>query len=233
MIQNGICEISQKSFHPHSLIEGHNLNMNIMVLIQNDYPNFSKNSLISIAELNRYRRKYLENIVTDEAGDLSKVQQEVIESINANEVLSDNIEFDIQTKIRCGQKIADNVAKFGGSWRFIIGFFLCLIFWIIINTVIMVQKPFDPYPFILLNLILSCLAAIQAPIIMMSQNRREDRDRKRSENDYKIDLKAELEIRLLHDKMDHILIHQNKHFIEIIKIQMDLMEDILNKTRAK
>ena len=233
MSKNGICAISKKSYHINSLVEGRNLRPHIMVLIKNDYPDFGEDSLISITELNRYRKKYLESILTDEVGELSKIEQEVIDSINANEVLSDNIEFDIQTKVTFGQKVADNVAKFGGSWRFIIGFFSFLVIWIIINTAILLQNSFDPYPFILLNLILSCLAAIQAPIIMMSQNRKEDRDRTRSEHDYKINLKAELEIRLLHEKMDHLLIHQNKRFVEIQQIQMDLMEDILNKTQVK
>ncbi|MES2676707.1 MAG: DUF1003 domain-containing protein [Pseudomonadota bacterium] len=233
MSKNGICEISKKSFNTNNLIEGHNLRPHIMTLIKNDYPDFGDHSLISLTELNRYRRKYLESILSDEVGELSKIEKEVIDSINANEVLSNNIEFDIKTKVTFGQRIADNVATFGGSWRFIIGFFSFLILWIVINTIFLMQKSFDPYPFILLNLILSCLAAIQAPIIMMSQNRKEDRDRKRSEHDYKINLKAELEIRLLHEKVDHLLMQQNKRFIEIQQIQMDLMEDILNKTKMK
>ena len=233
MNKKGICEISKKSYRANSLVVGRNLRSHIMALIKNDYPDFGDDSLISITELNRYRKKYLESILTDEVGELSKIEQEVIESINANEILSDNIEFDMQAKITFGQKIADKVAEFGGSWRFIIGFFSFLGIWIIINAAILLQDSFDPYPFILLNLILSCLAAIQAPIIMMSQNRKEDRDRKRSEHDYKINLKAELEIRLLHEKMDHLLIHQNKRFVEIQQIQMDLMEDILNKTQTR
>jgi uncharacterized membrane protein len=233
MNKKGICEISKKSYRANSLVVGRNLRSPIMALIKNDYPDFGEDSLISITELNRYRKKYLESILTDEVGELSKIEQEVIDSINANEILSDNIEFDMQTKITFGQKIADKVAEFGGSWRFIIGFFSFLGIWIIINAAILLQDSFDPYPFILLNLILSCLAAIQAPIIMMSQNRKEDRDRKRSEHDYKINLKAELEIRLLHEKMDHLLIHQNKRFVEIQQIQMDLMEDILNKTQTR
>jgi len=233
MNKKGICEISKKSYHANSLVVGRNLRSPIMALIKNDYPDFGEDSLISITELNRYRKKYLESILTDEVGELSKIEQEVIDSINANDILSDNIEFDMQTKITFGQKIADKVAEFGGSWRFIIGFFSFLGIWIIINAAILLQDSFDPYPFILLNLILSCLAAIQAPIIMMSQNRKEDRDRKRSEHDYKINLKAELEIRLLHEKMDHLLIHQNKRFVEIQQIQMDLMEDILNKTQTR
>ena len=148
MNKKGICEISKKSYRANSLVVGRNLRSHIMALIKNDYPDFGDDSLISITELNRYRKKYLESILTDEVGELSKIEQEVIESINANEILSDNIEFDMQTKITFGQKIADKVAEFGGSWRFIIGFFSFLGIWIIINAAILLQDSFDPYPFI-------------------------------------------------------------------------------------
>ncbi|HEU4719314.1 MAG TPA: DUF1003 domain-containing protein, partial [Bacteroidia bacterium] len=94
-------------------------------------------------------------------------------------------------------------------------------------------RPFDPYPFILLNLILSCLAAIQAPIIMMSQNRQEQKDRIRSEHDYKVNLKAELEIKLLHDKMDHLMIHQSRRLLEIQQIQADFLEDIMDEIKKE
>lgn len=123
------------------------------------------------------------------------------------------------------------VAKFGGSWAFIISFFVFCFSWMLINILNLSLTTFDPYPFILLNLILSCVAAIQAPIILMSQNRKEQKDRKRAEYDYKINLKAELEIRLLHEKVDHLLMQQNQRFIEIQQLQMDLMEDILNKVK--
>ncbi|MBL7975960.1 MAG: DUF1003 domain-containing protein, partial [Candidatus Kapabacteria bacterium] len=103
--------------------------------------------------------------------------------------------------------------------------------WMAINVWVLATQPFDPYPFILLNLILSCLAAIQAPIIMMSQNRQEQKDRIRSEHDYKINLKAELEIKLLHEKMDHLIIHQNKRLLEIQQIQTDYLNDILSEIR--
>jgi uncharacterized membrane protein len=102
-----------------------------------------------------------------------------------------------------------------------------------INIWILATKSFDPFPFILLNLILSCLAAIQAPIIMMSQNRKEEKDRKRGENDYKINLKAELEIKLLSEKIDHMIVHQNKKLLEIQEIQTDYLEDLMNKIKKK
>ena len=130
-----------------------------------------------------------------------------------------------------GEKIADKIATFGGSWMFMGFFALFLIIWISINTTVIFWKPVDPYPFILLNLLLSCLAAIQAPIIMMSQNRQESKDRLRSQYDYQVNLKAELEIRLLHEKIDHLLLHQWERLAQIQEIQIDFLEELRRKAK--
>lgn len=130
-----------------------------------------------------------------------------------------------------GQKAADKIAKIGGSWKFIASFFLFLAMWMVINTVILKSQAFDPYPFILLNLFLSCLAAVQAPIIMMSQNRTEEKDRLRAKNDYEVNLKAELEIEELHLKIDKVMIEQFEQTIEIQKKQIKYLEDIVQKLR--
>ncbi|MDI9311063.1 MAG: DUF1003 domain-containing protein [Limnohabitans sp.] len=116
-----------------------------------------------------------------------------------------------------GQRIADKVAAFGGSWTFIISFFVFLLLWIFTNVYFLTNKGFDPYPFILLNLILSCIAALQAPIIMMSQNRQEEKDRERAKKDFQINLNAEKEIRILQDKLDHILKHQHEEMMQMQK----------------
>ena len=122
-----------------------------------------------------------------------------------------------------GERLADKVAVFGGSWTFIIFFFLVLVVWIVVNSIFLAQKAFDPFPYILMNLILSCLAAIQAPVIMMSQNRQEAKDRQRSENDYLINLKSELEIRSLHQKIDLSIVDQFKHLCDIQQKQIGLL----------
>lgn len=109
-----------------------------------------------------------------------------------------------------GQKVADKVAAFGGSWTFIISFFVFILLWIGVNVYFLTNTGFDPYPFILLNLILSCLASLQAPIIMMSQNRQEEKDRERAKKDYEINLKAENEIQLLQEKLDKLIELQEK-----------------------
>ena len=143
-----------------------------------------------------------------------------------HELITKNIETEFDQNWTVGEKLADKIASFGGSWTFLICFGIFLVLWILLNTVVLLVHPVDPYPFILLNLVLSCLAAIQAPIIMMSQNRQEAKDRLRSQHDYQINLKAELEIRHLHEKMDHLLSHQWERLAQIQEIQLDLLTEM-------
>jgi uncharacterized membrane protein len=125
--------------------------------------------------------------------------------------------------------MADRIATFGGSWRFIFASGAFLLIWISINIFWLQNRAFDPFPFILLNLMLSCLAALQAPFIMMSQNRQEEKDRERAKKDYMVNLKSELEIRILHEKIDHLMIHQQHELIQIQKVQIEMMKDILER----
>jgi uncharacterized membrane protein len=222
------CDISGKEYPLDELRLGSFLRKSLLDLIRKDHPDFGPDSYISFDEINIYRKKYLESLIEVEAGELSGLENEVVDAIAKNKLVSDNIEVEIDKKLTFGERLSDRIANFGGSWTFIIIFFLILFIWIAINVWLLTSKPFDPYPFILLNLILSCLASIQAPIIMMSQNRKEARDRTRSENDYKINLKAELEIRVIHEKLDHLVAHQNQKMLEIQEIQADFLEDIMN-----
>jgi len=148
--------------------------------------------------------------------------------MGSDAVLTRTVEED-NTKYTFGQIVADKVATFGGSWTFIIFFSVFIAIWIGANIYFLHNKGFDPYPFILLNLILSCLAALQAPVIMMSQNRQEEKDRARAKKDYMINLKSELEIRLLHEKLDHLIQHQQQELIEIQQVQIEMMDDILSR----
>ena len=120
--------------------------------------------------------------------------------------------------ITFGERLSDKIADFGGSWTFIIAFLSFILLWIVLNVVWFLNSGFDPYPFILLNLILSCIAALQAPVIMMSQNRQEDRDRERAKNDYEINMKAEKEIKELHKKFD-IMMKQHREMLDMLKQQ--------------
>lgn len=210
------------------LVQARALRKSLTEFIKKDFPEFNDSSYISQDALHTYRKKYLESIMEKEMGELDKVEREVLEAISKHEIISENIDINDEEKITIGQKLADRVATFGGSWSFIILFALIILLWIITNSDLM-NKGFDPYPYILLNLILSCLAALQAPVIMMSQNRKEVKDRKRAEHDYKVNLKAELEIRLLHEKIDHLMIFQTQRIMELQQIEMDYLEEISNK----
>jgi len=225
--------ISNKEIKRGEEIKGHDIREGIFNLIKTNLPDFDQDSYITIDELNQYRRLYLTSLITQEKGEIARIDQDVIDAINNNSILSENIQDEIEAGLTIGQRIADKVATFGGSWTFIVTFFSFILIWILINIWFLTTRPFDPYPFILLNLILSCLAAIQAPIIMMSQNRQEQKDRQRGEHDYKINLKAELEIKLLSEKIDHLLEQQNKKLLEIQEVQTDYLEDLMNEVKKK
>jgi len=213
-------------------VKGSDIREAVLSLIKADYPGFGPDDLISLAELNTYRRKYVTLLINEETGELAAIDEDVMNAVRNNSVLSENIQDEIESGLTAGQRLADKIAAFGGSWTFIIVFFSFILLWMLINLYLLANRSFDPYPFILLNLILSCLAATQAPIIMMSQNRQEQKDRLRAEHDYKINLKAELEIKLLSEKIDHLLIHQNRKLLEIQELQTDYLSDVLNEIKA-
>lgn len=228
-----ISQISNQEILKGEEVKGIDIREGIFILIKSIFPDFDKESYITIDELNHYRRIYLTSLITQEKGEIAVIDKDVVEAIKNNSILSENIQDEIEAELTFGQRLADKVATFGGSWAFIITFFTFILIWMIINIWFLATSPFDPYPFILLNLILSCLAAIQAPIIMMSQNRQEQKDRQRGEHDYKINLKAELEIKLLSEKIDHLLAHQNKKLLEIQEIQTDYLEDLMKELKKK
>jgi uncharacterized membrane protein len=223
------CQVNGKEYPLSQLVPGIALRKPVLELIKQKCPQWNDEGFISLKELNGFRHQYVQKMMEDEIGELSKLEKEVLESIEKSEILSKNVEPEIDETLSVGQKIADKIASFGGSWTFIISFLLFIVLWMSINVYLLYTKPFDPYPFILLNLILSCLAALQAPVIMMSQHRQETRDRQRSEHDYQINLKAELEIRQLNEKMDHLLIHQGQRLLEIQQVQVELIEEIIEK----
>lgn len=207
------------------------ISKSIYDLMKEEHPSLKERDFIASKELNLYREKYIANYLTKGIGELSVLESKVMSSFNENQLIVNKLE-DESSAITFGQKIADKVASFGGSWTFIIAFGIFILIWIASNIYFLANKGFDPYPFILLNLILSCLAALQAPVIMMSQNRQEEKDRERAKNDYMINLKSELEIRMLHEKLDHLMLHQQQELIEIQKVQIEMMNDILVNLKA-
>lgn len=154
------------------------------------------------------------------------MNQLVADAIKNNESITQTLLKTNGNNLTLGQKMADSVASFGWSWKFIIIFGIILVSWIVLNAIFLLNKGFDPYPFILLNLILSCLAAIQAPIIMMSQNRKEEIDRKRAENDYIINLKAETQISNMDEKINILVIEQMKKMFKLQEGQLELLKEI-------
>jgi uncharacterized membrane protein len=214
-----------EAVHAREIREG------IYKLIKEDYPGFDQDCSITLDELNNYRRLYLSRLIEQERGELDVIDKDVMNAMTSNSILTENIEDEIDENFSIGQRLADHIATFGGSWTFIITFFSFILAWMLVNIYLISKHPFDPYPFILLNLILSCIASIQAPIIMMSQNRQEQKDRVRAEHDYKINLKAELEIKLLSEKIDHMIVSQNKKLLEIQQIQTDYLEDLMKELK--
>ena len=170
--------------------------------------------------------KRIDDLFEKEAGQLGKLHAIVEESIRDEESILEKLLHPTDEVLTPGQSLADKVARFEGSWTYIISFLLILFAWIAYNAMASNKLIFDPYPFILMNLILSCIAALQAPVIMMSQNRQEEKDRQRAQNDYIINLKAELEVRSLHKKMDLLLEEQIVTLFAIQQKQIHLLNDI-------
>ncbi|MBA3006355.1 MAG: DUF1003 domain-containing protein [Proteobacteria bacterium] len=225
-INQHTCAVCGKTFLNKDLVPADAVRDVVTNEIVHDYPAWSAGSFICRPDLGNYRAKYVHSLLESEKGEMTVLEQDVLHSIREHELLAKNVDAEFEQKWSFGERLADRIASFGGSWSFLICFGTFLVLWIAMNSLVLLWRPLDPYPFIFLNLILSCLAAIQAPIIMMSQNRQEAKDRIRSEHDYQVNLKAELEIRHLHDKMDHLLSHQWDRLAQIQEIQVDLLAEI-------
>jgi len=227
-----VSDLSNNEFPISDRISGRMVRKSILYLIQKKNPEFTANKILSISELNTFQEKYIEEVLTRQIGELTTSEKKVLDSLKGNTTLTDKLDGDEDQVSTFGQRIADKVADFGGSWTFIISFCAFLLIWITANIYWLANKGFDPYPFILLNLILSSIAALQAPVIMMSQNRQEEKDRERARKDYMVNLKSELEIRMLHEKLDHLIIHQQQEVFEIQTEQTKMMKDILKRLES-
>lgn len=220
-----VSDLSGKRFPEKDKVSGKSVRLSIMELIRSENPSFDVSGNLSRQELNAYRERYISAYLQTELGDLGALDRKVLGALKSHSLVSRQARTE-QSKLTAGQRIADRVASFGGSWTFII-IFICILFaWVFVNAIWLGKNAFDPYPFILMNLVLSCLAAFQAPIIMMSQNRQAVKDRQHAENDYIVNLKSEIEIRSLHEKVDHLMIFQQQELIEIQKVQIDMLTDL-------
>jgi uncharacterized membrane protein len=205
----------------------------LVEIIQRIYPDWSQDGFICVTDLNEFRATYVREALEKDKGELTALEEEVSRSFKERELLSKNVNLEFERKLTVGERLADGLAKYAGSWKFMIGFAVVLVMWITLNSYVLASSAWDHYPFILLNLCLSCLAAVQAPVIMMSQNRLEAKDRIRAEHDYVVNLKAELEIRSLNEKMDHLLVNQWQRLLEIQQVQTELMQELSRGIRPK
>ncbi len=227
------CAISGKDRPRRDLVQLDELRPSLVDRIRRDYPDMANDALISRAVLARYRTALVENLLQEEHGELTELDRQVAESLATHETLAEDTDEEFEDRRTLGEILSDRLASFGGSWTFIIIFAITLGLWIAFNLFVPESIRFDSFPFILLNLFLSCIAAIQAPVIMMSQKRQEAKDRLRSQNDYRVNLKAELEIRHLHEKMDHLISKQWQRLAEIQQMQLEIMQEMTHGRRKR
>ena len=226
--------ISGKRYRKRDLVRLDTLRPTLAEFIRRDFPDLPPNAMVSLRELARYRMRYTEDLLKQEHGEFSELDRQVAESIARQDTIAENTEEEFAEHRTFGDRLADTIAKFGGSWSFLISFGAFLAVWMLINVTLGTEgRAFDQYPFILLNLLLSCIAAVQAPVIMMSQRRQETKDRLRADNDYRVNLKAELEIRHLHEKLDYLVSKQWQRLAEIQQIQMEMMNDVSDANRKR
>ncbi|PIL17483.1 hypothetical protein P775_24145 [Puniceibacterium antarcticum] len=219
------CHVCGQGFPAAQVVSWGSVRPGVSNLITQSHPGWEQGKHICREDLAVFRRSYVENLLANERGELGELDRQVIDSLQSGQLITQHLIDGESDQISFGGRAADRVASFGGSWTFIILFVTVLLCWMALNVVGILAHPFDPYPFILLNLALSSLAALQAPVIMMSQRRQETKDRLRGENDYRVNLKAELEIRQLHEKIDHQLAHQWEKLAELQQIQIELLEE--------
>jgi uncharacterized membrane protein len=227
------CEICHKEFSSHLLFPLRIIRSSVLDAAKKLYPNTNCDGYICQKDLHKIRTDHIEGILEENKGALSQFDQEVLSSMRKQDVVAENVNKKFERALTFGERLSDYIAQFGGSWKFILSFVSMILIWMILNTFFFKTEGFDPYPFILLNLVLSCLAALQAPIIMMSQNRQAEKEHLQANEDYITNLKAELEIQQLHSKLDLFLKNQWETLIELQKIQIELFDEVLHNKNKK
>ena len=223
------CSLCGAQVEGRTLASPQKLENRILDLIRSDRPDWEAKRGICGNCLEQYRAKKFISYIEAEYQKMSELEHAVVSKITRRDRVSRKVHAQIETEMTFGQRVADRVAQFGGSWPFIGLFGAILVGWMIMNTWVLATHPFDPYPFILLNLVLSTLAALQAPVIMMSQNRQAEKDRMHAQQDYEVNLMAEIEIRDLHDKLDSLRFKQWHELWHIQKRQIELLEHLCER----
>jgi uncharacterized membrane protein len=224
------CQICREQKKKTDLVSAESIHISIINKIIEEYPTLSLQGYICHTDLNRFRKEYVREILEKEKNEFASLKDADKLTVKEGDHLPKNINVAFDKELTFGEHLADKIAGFAGSWIFIAMFAGLIFLWVILNSYLLLYRPFDPYPYILLNLVLSVLTAIQAPIIIMSQNRQEMRDRLHDERDYQVSIHTDLEIHRLHTKIDYLMTSQGQRLMEIQNIQTELMEELALKT---
>jgi len=224
------CQICGEHKWKNDLVPAELIHGPIVDVITREHPTWSPEGYICRPDLNRFRINYVRDIVEKEKNEYASLTEPDKYSVKEEDHLPKNINVEFEKELTFGEHLADKIADFAGSWTFIAVFAGIIFLWVALNTVILLSRAFDPYPYILLNLVLSVLTAVQAPVIIMSQNRQEMRDRLHAERDYKVSIHTDSEIHRLHKKIDYLLTNQGQRLLEIQNVQVELIEDLAGKT---
>ncbi len=224
------CVLCRRKYVKRSVLSAANLRAPLSAHIVARYKElWSDGAHICYQCLHKERTAYVILGLERERGELSRVEQEISRKATEHVAIAARVDEQFQKGLTFGQRLADMVARVGGSWTFVSLFLLTIVGWAGINIWWLKENAFDPFPFILLNLVLSCLAAVQAPIIMMSQGRMAARDRMQADLDYQVNLKAEIEIASLHEKVDHLLNVQWDRMVELQQTQIDILNEMVER----
>ncbi|MTV81853.1 DUF1003 domain-containing protein [Secundilactobacillus folii] len=220
------CIVDGKTYRVEEGMYLADLSTSIRQRVKQDYPKAKVTDFICSHHLLKYRLASVDSMINSDLKQSQKINRKLTRAMQSDDYEITDVNETLTKSLTFGERVADNVARFGGSWGFIGVFVFVLIAWMAVNSLQLFGIHFDHYPFILLNLCLSCISAIQAPIIMMSQNRSADRDRMDAENDFHVNLKSEHELRILHAKLDHLSQNQIPHTLEIEKLQIEILSEI-------
>jgi uncharacterized membrane protein len=223
------CQICGENKKKTDLESAELIHASIANVIIKKHPTWSPEGYICHRDLNQFRIDYVREVLEKEKNECASFKETDKYSVIEGDHLPKNINVEFEKELTFGEHLADKIAGFAGSWTFIAAFAGIIFLWVTLNTYILLSRPFDPYPYILLNLFLSILTAVQAPVIIMSQNRQEMRDRLHAERDYQVSIHTELEIHRLHKKIDYLMMSQGQRLMEIQNIQVELMEELARK----